>query len=245
VNTLGTAHLLEALRGQPELRAVLVVTTDKVYENAESGGAFRESDPLGGHDPYSASKAAVEIVTRSFARSFFADVPVVTARGGNVIGGGDFAEDRLVPDVWRAAGAGKPVVLRYPNATRPWQHVLDCLNGYLLFLEDAETGKTVPHALNFGPDENSTELRVHDVVERLQSHLGNTAGWIQEEGAVPKEMQALTLSPALSKSALGWRARLDTESAIAWTADWYGALGRSAGMAAVTASQIEAFTEIA
>jgi CDP-glucose 4,6-dehydratase len=243
VNALGTANLLEALRVAGKPKAVLIVTTDKVYENAEDGHAFRESDPLGGHDPYSASKAAAEIVTRSYARSFFGDTRVATARGGNVIGGGDFATDRLVPDVWRAAHADEPVVLRYPDATRPWQHVLDCLNGYFVFLEDLAQGKPVPHALNFAPGDAAT-LNVRAIVERLQRSLGARNGWKQQAGEFPREMQTLKLSAAQAMAALGWCNLLDADAAIEWTVNWYKTLDGRGDIRAATLAQIASFSKI-
>jgi CDP-glucose 4,6-dehydratase len=243
VNTLGTANLLEAVRLAGNPAAVLVVTTDKVYENAEDGRAFDENDPLGGHDPYSASKAAAEIVTRSYARSFSNQSRIATARGGNVIGGGDFAEDRLVPDVWRAAQADVPVVVRYPDAIRPWQHVLDCLCGYFVFLEDLAQNKPVPHALNFAPDSART-LTVRQMVERLQKSLGARRGWQQEIGAFPAEMQALKLSAARAASSLAWRNRLNADEAVAWTMDWYRVLSAPKDIVSVTLAQIESFAEI-
>ena len=150
-NVMGTAHLLDSLRGAEGLQAVLVVTTDKVYRNDGNGHPFAEDDPLGGADPYSASKAAAEIVVASMATSFFGGKGVATARAGNVIGGGDWSEDRLIPDIWRAVKAGKPLRLRNPEATRPWQHVLDPLAGYLRYAERLASGADVPKALNFGP----------------------------------------------------------------------------------------------
>ncbi len=244
VNTLGTTNLLEAIRVAAKPLAVLIVTTDKVYENSEDGHAFTESDPLGGHDPYSASKAAAEIVTRSYARSFFSDTRVATARGGNVIGGGDFAEDRLVPDVWRAAQAKRPVTLRYPDATRPWQHVLDCLNGYLVFLEDLASSKSLPHALNFAPD-NTDTFTVSAMVERLQRGLDVPAGWKQEAGDIPKEMQVLRLSCAEAMAALGWRNLLDADRAIGWTVDWYKSFMSQKPVRSTTLAQIAAFESLA
>ncbi|MGD0192948.1 MAG: CDP-glucose 4,6-dehydratase [Rhizomicrobium sp.] len=242
VNTLGTANLLEALRTQAAPAAVLIVTTDKVYENDEDGHAFAETDPLGGHDPYSASKAAVEIVTRSYARSYFRDARIATARGGNVIGGGDFSDDRLVPDVWRAAQANEPVTLRYPDATRPWQHVLDCLNGYLVYLEDLAQAKPLPHALNFAPDDSDT-LSVRTMVERLQRGLDVSHGWARETGDFPKEMRLLKLSAEQASAALGWRNRLDADRTIAWTVDWYRAFTAGRNVRDTTVSQIAAFSE--
>jgi CDP-glucose 4,6-dehydratase len=242
VNTLGTANLLEAVRLAGNPAAVLIVTTDKVYENAEDGRAFDENDPLGGHDPYSASKAAAEIVTRSYARSFPNRTRIATARGGNVIGGGDFAEARLVPDIWRAAKGDAPVVLRYPNATRPWQYVLDCLCGYLVFLEDLARNKPLPNALNFAADDTDT-LTVCEMVERLQKSLGTRHGWRQETGTFPAEMRALRLSSTLATSTLGWRNRLNADEAVAWTMDWYKALSAGEDMRSVTLAQIESFAK--
>jgi CDP-glucose 4,6-dehydratase len=241
VNTLGTTHLLEALRMSATPLAVLIVTTDKVYENDEGGQPFTETDPLGGHDPYSASKAAAEIVTRSYALSYFRDTRVATARGGNVIGGGDFSADRLVPDVWRAARANESVTLRYPDATRPWQHVLDCLNGYLVYLEDLAQGKPAPHTLNFAPD-NADTLSVRTMVERLQRGLDVADGWTQEAGDFPKEMRLLRLSAAQASAALGWCNRLDADRTIAWTVDWYRAFNTGHDIRETTLSQIAAFS---
>ncbi|MEM0944639.1 MAG: CDP-glucose 4,6-dehydratase, partial [Pseudomonadota bacterium] len=169
-NVMGTVHLLEALKPAPAGR-ILVVTSDKVYENDETGRAFAEGDRLGGHDPYAASKAATEIVVASYRRSFFAEagVALATARGGNVIGGGDFSADRLVPDIARALAAGRPVELRNPQATRPWQHVLDCLSGYLTYLEALPDA---PAALNFGPADPADALSVAEVTGAMNAALG-------------------------------------------------------------------------
>jgi CDP-glucose 4,6-dehydratase len=177
-NVLGTATLLEALRGCAGLAAVLVVTSDKVYANDGGGRAFREDDNLGGADPYSASKAATELAVRAFAASYFngAGIPVATARGGNIIGGGDFATDRLVPDAIRAVRSGTRLILRHPDATRPWQHVLDCLAGYLLFAEALASGKAVPRALNFGPREAEV-VTVRALAESVLSAVGAKPEW--------------------------------------------------------------------
>ncbi|MFQ3595696.1 MAG: CDP-glucose 4,6-dehydratase, partial [Sphingomonadaceae bacterium] len=171
-NVMGTVSVLEAARESESVQAILVVTTDKVYENNGSGTRFREGDRLGGTDPYSASKVAAEVVTRSYAQSFLRPrgVSVATARAGNVIGGGDWSEDRLVADVWRAKEAGTQVQLRYPGATRPWQHVLDPILGYLLCLEDlVRRPEAVPEALNFGPCLGDENVTVADLVERLSA----------------------------------------------------------------------------
>lgn len=222
-NVLGTVNLLEALRSTRELRAILMVTSDKVYANMETGSAFTEAAPLGGADPYSASKGATEIAVRSYAESFFTPlgIPVATARGGNVIGGGDFSSDRLVPDLYRAARAGVPVELRYPAATRPWQHVLDCLAGYFNYAEYlANRGVADPPALNFGPlaDEPMT---VAQVAEAIGERLGNERPWRQAAGPFPPEKQVLRLDSTLAARTLRWLPRLNAAETIAWTAEWY------------------------
>ena len=239
-NVMGTVNLLDAARRLNSLRAILVVTTDKVYENSEAGHPFAEADPLGGHDPYSASKAAAEIVAASYARTYFSEggVALGTARGGNVIGGGDFSADRIVPDVWRAMTRGEPVELRYPKATRPWQHVLDCLAGYLSYAQALAEGKAVPSSLNFGPAPES-ELPVAALVDGMQRALGAKQGWVPAPGPHPKEMQALALDSSLARSLLGWQDKLAGAAAIEATADWYLRLQRGENMRAVTEAAIE------
>ena len=239
-NVMGTAHLLDAARSLAQLRAVVVVTTDKVYENKEAGDPFSEHDPLGGHDPYSASKAAVEIIAASYARAYFAEagIPLGTARGGNVIGGGDFSADRIVPDVWRAMARGQPVELRYPKATRPWQHVLDCLAGYLSYAQALAEGKAMPPSLNFGPAPAS-ELPVAALVDAMQKALGAKQGWVPAPGQHPREMQALALDSSRARNLLGWQERLAGAAAIDATADWYLRLQRGEDMRAVTERSIE------
>ena len=209
-NVMGTVHLLDALRDASALRTILVVTTDKVYENAEQGVSFVEDAPLGGHDPYSASKAATEIVVSSYARSFFAerDVRVATARGGNVIGGGDFSEDRLVPDIWRALRAGKPLVLRNPAAARPWQHVLDCLSGYFAFVRGLTEDLPLPAALNFGPAPDAPAVTVAALAEAVQAALGVASDWKPANTKGPHEMTTLGIDSSRARTVLGWRDRL-------------------------------------
>lgn len=221
-NVMGTAHLLQALRAQSALKAVLVVTSDKVYANAETGRAFAEADALGGKDPYSASKAAAEIVTQSFARSFFdaAGVPVATARGGNVIGGGDFSRDRLVADIVRAARGQETVVLRHPQATRPWQHVLDCVAGYLVHLQALATDPGAPRALNFGPKPGGAEVTVGELATLGVDALG-ARPWRHEPDPASIEARSLAIDASLAKRALGFESRLDAPRAVEITMDWY------------------------
>jgi CDP-glucose 4,6-dehydratase len=237
---MGTAHLLDALRTLDGLQAVLVVTSDKVYENPERGIPFHEGDALGGHDPYAASKAAAEIVTSSFARTWFdaRGVAVATARGGNVIGGGDFAEDRIVPDIYRAMVGGQELVLRNPTATRPWQHVLDCLTGYLAYAQALAQRREVPRALNFGPS-GDRQVPVATLAAAMQEALGVKPGWRVVKSDAAPEMATLALDSALARQTLGWSDRLVGEAAIRATADWYLAFNRGDDMAKLMTRSIE------
>ena len=219
-NVMGTAHLLQALRRQSALQAVLVVTSDKVYANHETGAAFVEGDNLGGKDPYSASKAATEIIVQSFARSYFPGVPVGTARGGNVIGGGDFSRDRLVADIVRAVRAGEAVTLRHPEATRPWQHVLDCLAGYFRHIEALATDPATPRALNFGPRPGGVQVSVGDLATLGVAAL-NGRPWRHEPDPGSLEARTLAIDAGLAKRAIGFESRLDAPQAVALTMDWY------------------------
>ncbi|MGZ5987057.1 MAG: CDP-glucose 4,6-dehydratase [Caulobacteraceae bacterium] len=221
-NVMGTAHLLQALRAQTALRAALVVTSDKVYANAETGRAFAEGDALGGKDPYSASKAACEIAVQSFARSYFepAGVPLATARGGNVIGGGDFSRDRIVADIVRAARGQEQVVLRHPEATRPWQHVLDCVAGYLVYLQALATDPTTPRAMNFGPRPGGPEVTVGELASLGVEALGARA-WRHEPDPASIEAKSLAIDASLAGRRLGFQSRLDAPAAVALTMDWY------------------------
>jgi CDP-glucose 4,6-dehydratase len=224
-NVMGTAHLLDSLRDAEGLEAVLVVTTDKVYRNDGHRHPFAEGDPLGGADPYSASKAAAELLVASMAASFFAakGVAVATARAGNVIGGGDWSEDRLIPDLWRAVRAGKPLRLRHPEATRPWQHVLEPLAGYLIYVQRLAAGADVPRALNFGPHADDV-LTVAEVADTMLEAIGPAQRWIKVAGPQPKEAQYLALDPALAMRSIGWQPRLAAVDALQWTAEWYRAV---------------------
>ena len=226
-NTMGTAHVLDAARTVPSVRAVLAVTTDKVYENREWPHPYRESDALGGHDPYSASKAGAELVAASWRRAFLepAGVTVATARAGNVIGGGDFAPDRLVPDCIRAFAADQPVRIRNPAATRPWQHVLDPLAGYLLLAESLLSGPEAAQAQasrawNFGPSIENVAT-VGEVVARLSQAWGGTATWSADPGPHPHEAGLLSVDASLARHELGWRPRLMLANAIETTVAWY------------------------
>lgn len=241
-NVLGTAHLLQALRRQANLQAVLVVTSDKVYANNEQGRAFQEGDALGGKDPYSASKAAAEIVTQSFARSYFdkAGVPVATARGGNVIGGGDYSRDRLVADIVRAGQAQGVTVLRHPEATRPWQHVLDCVAGYLVYLERLAIDPEAPRALNFGPRPGGPEVTVGELATRATEALG-AKPWRHEPDPNSLEAKALGIDASRARQVLGFESRLDAPAAVEWTMDWYRAQADGADALTLVRDQIKRY----
>lgn len=248
VNVLGTANLLDALRNVASLRAALVVTSDKVYANDGRRAAFVEDDRLGGKDPYSASKAATEIVARSFAETFFASrgVALATARGGNVIGGGDYAEDRIVPDVCRAAEKGEAPVLRMPEATRPWQHVLDCVCGYLVYAEALAHGRDVPRALNFGPAPGKSAT-VAELTESMLMALGRPSTWLHDERGAGKtrEMTTLAVDSSLARKTLAWSDIVTGDAAVQWTADWYTQVRGGADAREVTQSQIARYASLA
>ena len=247
-NIMGTVNLLAALGSRPALRTILVVTSDKVYDNNDKGRAFSEDDPLAGDDPYSASKAATEMVARSWRKSFLQkpDSPVLgVARAGNVIGGGDWSEDRLVPDVIRAGTKGMPVVLRYPAATRPWQHVLDVIAGYLAYAQRlTEKPNRTPHALNFGPNADDPVLRAQEVAEKLQQKFGWSYGWVLQESAPLPEKTLLSLDPGLARETLGWQPKLSASEALEWIARWHRSHMNKGDMREVSLSDIAAFTAI-
>jgi len=244
-NIMGTAHLLQALRAQPALAAVLVITSDKVYANNEQGRAFQETDALGGKDPYSASKAAAEIVTQSFARSYYetAGVPLATARGGNVIGGGDFSRDRLVADIVRAGQAQGVTVLRHPEATRPWQHVLDCVAGYLVYLERLASDPAAPRALNFGPRPGGPEVTVGELATRATQALG-AKPWRHEPDPQSLEARALGIDASLARQVLDFESRLDAPVAVDWTMDWYRAQADGGDALALMRDQISRYESL-
>ena len=220
INMMGVARLLEALRGG-DARAIVVVTSDKVYLNRDEGHAFREDDPLGGADPYSGSKSAAEIVTRVYRESFGA--PAVSARAGNVVGGGDFAADRLLPDAWRAITAGEPLVLRRPQSTRPWSHVLDVVEGYLLYAEAVFAGRAdLPNALNFGPAPDAAPLTALETAEIFATALARPLDWRPDPAPFAEKTQ-LALDSRGARAALGWSERFAGPDAVRAAAAWYAA----------------------
>lgn len=248
-NVMGTAQLLDALRRAPSVRVCQVITTDKCYENREWVHAYRENDALGGYDPYSASKAAAEIVTGAWRRSFFHPdlikshrVSLASVRAGNVIGGGDWAKDRIVPDCIRALEAGETIPVRNPDAIRPWQHVLEPLSGYLhLAALQANHDPLHADAFNFGP-QAADALPVKDVA-RLVIQSWGSGSWEATGVGGPHEARFLKLDTAKSQALLGWRPVLSADRAIAETVRWYRQAVKSGDAAAFTRSQIDSFTE--
>jgi CDP-glucose 4,6-dehydratase len=222
-NVMGTANLLDACRDVADLKAIVVVTSDKCYENREWLWGYRENDRLGGHDPYSASKAATELVAASYRKSFFlgAQGPLLaTARAGNVVGGGDWSEDRLVPDLVRAIGAGESLEIRSPGATRPWQHVLESLSGYLLLGQRLLEGRAeFAEAWNFGPDLQGNRT-VSDVLARLQGHWPQVH-WHATAAPQPHEANLLQLDSTKARQKLGWQPHWDLQQTLKMTAIWY------------------------
>lgn len=223
-NVLGTANLLEACRRTPAVRAIVVVSSDKCYENQEWPWSYRETDPLGGHDPYSASKAAVELLAASYRRSFFSPqgAPLLaTARAGNVIGGGDWSRNRLVPDLVRAISSGQDLVVRSPEAVRPWQHVFEPLSGYLLLGQGLLEGREQwAQAWNFGPDPIQ-EQTVADILLKLQAYWPDCT-WRQVFSSL-HETHLLRLDYSKARQQLGWQPVWSIEECLAATADWYRA----------------------
>jgi CDP-glucose 4,6-dehydratase len=218
-NVLGTVHVLEAIRATPSVRCTVVVTSDKCYENREWPWAYREIDPVGGHEPYSASKGCAELVAASYRHAFVR--AIATARAGNVVGGGDWAEDRLLPDCIRALKSGEPIAIRNPHAVRPWQHVLEPLCGYMILAERlTETPARFGDAWNFGPPGDVAQP-VGWVASRVVEHWGERATWNVVSGDGPHEAEALIVDPSKARARLGWTPRLTLSEALRWTVDWY------------------------
>jgi CDP-glucose 4,6-dehydratase len=247
-NVLGTAHLLEAVRRYGSNCAVVNVTTDKVYENDGRPQGYRENDPLGGRDPYSSSKSCAELVASAYRRSFFdveegPAVTIASARAGNVIGGGDWTPGQLVPDVVAALESGQRVVLRHPEAIRPWQHVLDCLRGYIVLAERLFSGDNLSDAWNFGPPLSDART-VADVVDVIARRYGSSAAWVQDETRHAHEEAELRLDAQKATDELGWRTRLSLDEALDWTAEWYREHAAGRGARELCSAQIERYAEL-
>lgn len=245
VNVLGTAHVLEAVRHSPSVRAVVIVTTDKCYENREWLHPYRETDRLGGHDPYSASKACAELVAATWRNSFFTSnqhhARIATARAGNVIGGGDWAAQRLIPDCVRAYRAGAGVTLRYPQAVRPWQHVLEPLAGYLALAErlTGEDGENFAQPWNFGPDVEDSRP-VGDVARMVGDQFGISID-MPKTPPTRHEAGLLRLDSTLAKERLGWRPRWALPQAVSSTVEWYRHWLAGSNMHEYSISQIDQY----
>jgi CDP-glucose 4,6-dehydratase len=242
-NVMGTVNLLEAVRLEGGVRAVVNVTTDKCYENREWEWGYRENEPMGGHDPYSSSKGAAELVTSAYRRSFFSDPEgprLASARAGNVIGGGDWGEDRLVPDLMRAALAGETAQVRNPNSIRPWQHVVNPLSGYLVLAQAIWESPRHAGGWNFGPPDEEARP-VGWLIERLASLWPERVRWAVDDGPHPHEANYLKLDSSLARSRLGWRPLVALDLALAETAAWYRELEAEAEMREVTLRQLELF----
>lgn len=243
-NVMGTANVLEAVRHTPSVAAVVVVTSDKCYENREWVWGYREVERLGGSDPYSASKACAELVASAYTRSFFSGEEgprVATARAGNVIGGGDWSEDRLIPDMIRALLAGRPLSVRNPGATRPWQHVLDPLKGYLTLAERLYEGdRTACEAWNFGPHRRDPQP-VSAIVEMLAALWGEDARWEVITAEQPHEDCLLQLDCSKAQARLGWKCQLSLRTTLSWIVSWHRATAGGGDQRRVCERQIDSF----
>lgn len=242
-NVQGTVHVLDACRRAAGIKAIVCVTSDKCYENSEWVWPYRESDPMGGHDPYSASKGAAELVISAYRRSFFGDRGgplLASVRAGNVIGGGDWAKDRLIPDIVRAMIAGEAPLIRAPGAVRPWQHVLEALGGYLLIAARLIEGREwAASAWNFGPADSDVR-RVDWIADRLTAQWG-APGWDRGDQSGPHEANILKLDCARARSVLGWRPALSLGDALSLIVDWHKPVAEGADPRKISYSQLDEY----
>jgi CDP-glucose 4,6-dehydratase len=244
-NVMGTVHVLEAVRRTREVRAVVNVTTDKCYENREWVWGYREDEPMGGHDPYSSSKGCAELVSASYRRSFLqeAGVALATARAGNVIGGGDWAPDRLIPDILRGFEEGAVVPIRRPTAVRPWQHVLEPVRGYLMLADALHTrGAAYAEAWNFGPNDEDARP-VSWIVERMASLWGQDARWELDPGQHPHEAGYLKLDISKVRARLGWHPALRLADALQMIVEWSRERRAGTDVRRLTLDQIDAYQQ--
>jgi CDP-glucose 4,6-dehydratase len=247
-NVMGTVNVLEAVRHSESVRVVVCITSDKCYENREWFWGYRENERMGGRDPYSSSKGCAELVISAYRNSYFPaethqrhGVSLASTRAGNVIGGGDWAKDRLIPDIMSAVMAKRPVIIRSPNAIRPWQHVLEPLSGYLLLAERLwERGPEFAQGWNFGP--NDEEVRtVSWIAEYLTKQWEEGGGWEPDSGWHPHEDTYLKLDCSKAKSTLGWSPRLRLSTALEWIVDWYRGWRDGSDMRRISVAQIERY----
>jgi CDP-glucose 4,6-dehydratase len=251
-NVMGTVHLLEAVRQTPEVRAVVNVTTDKCYENKEWVWGYRENEPMGGYDPYSNSKGCAELVTAAYRSSFFnaksspgCTVALASARAGNVIGGGDWAADRLIPDILQAFASGRPAIIRNPHAIRPWQHVMEPLRGYLTLAERLHThGHAFAEAFNFGPHSDDAKP-VEWIAQRMVEQWQAGASWQQDGGVHPHEAHYLKLDISKAGQRLGWQPCLRLEQALHLTVEWARCCLQGDKLRAFTQAQIQTYQQLA
>ena len=247
-NVMGTVNLLEAVRSTPGVKAVVNVTSDKCYENREWAWGYRENEAMGGFDPYSSSKGCAELVTAAYRNSYFHaekykthGVAIATGRAGNVIGGGDWAEDRLIPDIMRAITQGKPVNIRNPHAIRPWQHVLEPLSGYLMLAQKlVEEGATYAEGWNFGPSDEDAQP-VQWIVEKLTGTWGEGASWVLDGGDHPHEAHYLKLDCSKAKARLNWQPKWHLDVALGAIIDWHRAYRQNKDMRELSLAQIQSF----
>lgn len=245
-NVMGTVHVLECTRSIDSVRATIIVTTDKCYENKEWVWGYRENEPMGGYDPYSNSKGCAELVTSAYRQSYFSGPnsinKVASARAGNVIGGGDWSEDRLIPDAIKAFETNKPLMIRNPLSTRPWQHVLEPLSGYLTLAQVLyERGSPFASAWNFGPRDEDNRA-VKEVIDLLISGWGNAARWEKEGSEQPHEANLLKLDCSKARTKLGWLPKWNLEAAMQKIVEWQKAYQAKENMQAVSLSQINDYT---
>ncbi len=246
-NVMGTVNLFEAVRRTASVKAVVNVTTDKCYENKEWFWGYREDEPMGGHDPYSSSKGCSELITNAYRKSFFnylSSAKVASGRAGNVIGGGDWSEDRLIPDVLKSFESNKPAEIRNPFATRPWQHVLEPLSGYLVLAERLYVdGDEYSDAWNFGPEEESVK-QVKTIIEYLVAKWGEGARWIHDDSEQPHEAQLLKLDISKAKKILGWEPRSNLFLALDSIIEWHKECLKGGDIKAITLKQIHEFENL-
>ncbi|OBQ54114.1 CDP-glucose 4,6-dehydratase [Tamlana sp. s12] len=243
-NVMGTANLLEIVRQLPNVEVCLNITTDKVYKNNEWFWGYRETDTLGGHDPYSNSKACSELVTQSYRDSFFTDSQTViaTARAGNVIGGGDWAANRLVPDFIRSIQSGKEVIIRSPKAVRPWQHVLDCLGGYLQLIWKLSANKKLATSYNFGPDDDNIKT-VESLINKVCNRWGESASYKIEGNDAFHEAGLLRLDISKARQDLDWQPKWGMEKTVTQIVDWYKAFSEGEDALSLCQIQIKEFLQ--
>ena len=251
-NVMGTVHLLEAVRNCPSIRAVLIVTSDKCYENKEwDWWGYRENEPVGGLDPYSSSKGCAELVTAAYRHSFFQHdsarsntIGIASVRAGNVIGGGDWAKDRLIPDIMDGFLNKRSVTIRNPKSVRPWQHVLDPINGYLVLAEHLwENSAEFSGAWNFGPSREDAQ-KVSWIVDRLAKLWDDGGSWAIDSGEHPHESKNLRLDCSKANIQLGWTPRLTLDSTLDWIVEWYNIYARRGNLREITEDQINRFQNL-